>query len=250
MQLSVVMPAHNEAEHIERCVSEWYESIISKIPDSELLVVDDCSTDTTGSRLGALESRFPLLRVLRTPANVGHGGAVRMGLDSSLGEFVFQTDSDRQHSPADFWTLWAQRGSADFVFGVRATRADGFFRRAISQTLRMANFCMWGHWIADANCPFKLMRRGPLLRVLELVPPNAFVPMVMVSVLARRYGFRVREVRVRHFPRTAGESSLAGVLRWVSIGTRCLRELRTLRTDARRHIGARDARLATPAKLE
>jgi len=244
------MPAHNEADHIEQCVSEWYESILSKIPSSELLVVDDCSTDTTGSRLDALESRLPLLRVLRTSANVGHGRAVRMGLDNSVGEFVFQTDSDRQHSPADFWALWAQRGSADFVFGVRATRADGRFRRAISQTLRMADFFMWGHWIADANCPFKLMRRGPLLRVLEQVPLNAFVPMVMVSVLARRHGFRVREVRVRHFPRTAGESSLGGVFRWVSIGTRCLRELIALRVDARRPIDTHDARLATPAKLD
>ena len=74
--------------------------------------------------------------------------------------------------------------------------------------------------------------------------------MVMVSILARRYGFRVREVRVRHFPRTAGEQSLAGVIRWVSIGIRCLRELRALRTDARRQIGERGGRVATPAKLE
>ena len=186
--------------------------------------------------------------MLRTPANVGHGCAVRIGLDNSVGEFVFQTDSDRQHSPADFWALWAHRGSADFVFGIRASRADGPVRLAISQTLRVANFFIWGHWIADANCPFKLMRRGPLLRVLEQVPPNAFVPMVMVSILARRHGFRVRDVRVRHFPRTAGESSLAGVIGWVSIGTRCLRELLALRTDAHQQIGARGTRLATRAK--
>jgi dolichol-phosphate mannosyltransferase len=239
MQLSVVMPAHNEAAHIEQCVSEWYESVISKLPDSELLVIDDCSTDTTASRLGALESRFPLLRVLRTPANVGHGRAVRMGLDKSLGEFVFQTDSDRQHTPEDFWALWAERETADFVFGVRASRADGLLRIAVSGTMRFANFLMWGHWIADANCPFRLMRRVPLLRVLEHVPSTAFIPMVMVSILARRCGFCVSEVRVRHFPRTAGQQSLAGVIKWVSIGTRCLRELLKLRADARRQIGSR-----------
>ena len=139
MQLSVVMPAHNEDAHIEQCVSEWYESVISKLPDSELLVIDDCSTDTTASRLGALESRFPRLRVLRTPANVGHGRAVRMGLDESLGEFVFQTDSDRQHTPEDFWALWAVRETADFVFGVRASRADGLLRIAVSGTMRFAS---------------------------------------------------------------------------------------------------------------
>lgn len=249
MQLSVVMPAHNEAAHIDQCVSEWYEQVISKVPDSELLVVDDCSTDATASRLESLASRLPRLRVLHTAANVGHGRAVRMGLDNSQGEFVFQTDSDRQHSPEDFWMLWTERETADFVFGIRANRADGLFRLVISRTMRVANFLMWGHWIADANCPFKLMRREPLRQVLERVPSNAFIPMVMVSVLARRGDFRVREVRVRHFPRTAGQQSLAGVIRWVSIGTRCTRELLELRASARR-AGPGVDRLPTGAKLK
>jgi glycosyltransferase involved in cell wall biosynthesis len=249
-QLSIVMPAHNEGDHIERCVTEWYESIILKVPDSELLVVDDASTDATASTLHALQSRMPQLRVLHTPVNVGHGRAVRMGLENSVGEFVFQTDSDRQHSVEDFWLLWAEREANDFVVGVRAARADGLFRLAISRTMRAVNFLLWGAWIADANCPFKLMRRGPLRRVLDRVPSNAFIPMVMVSILARRFGFRVREVRIRHFPRTAGQQSLAGVIRWISIGTRCLRELIELRADPGRLDESQLGRVPTRANLE
>ena len=234
MQLSIVMPAHNEAAHIEQCVSEWLAAVVSQLPDAELVIVDDCSTDGTGGRLETLALRTPQLRVVRTPVNMGHGPAVRLGLDGSRGEFVFQTDSDRQHSPHDFWALWQQREHADFVFGVREHRADGLVRLLISRSMRVANFILWGHWIADANCPFKLMRRAPLRQVLEYVPSKAFIPMVMVSILARRFGFRVREVRVRHFPRTAGQQSLAGLLKWISVGRKCLRELFALRASIRR----------------
>jgi dolichol-phosphate mannosyltransferase len=250
MQLSIVMPAHNEGDHIQQCVSEWMDVVVSKVPESELLVVDDCSTDDTLLRLRALESRFPQLRVLRTPANVGHGRAVRIGLDSSTGDFVFQTDSDRQHSPEDFWTLWAERQKADFVFGVRASRADGVVRLLISRTMRVANFLMWGHWIADANCPFKLMRGVPMRRVLTQVPVDTFIPMVMVSILARREGYRIADVRVRHFPRTAGQQSLAGLVKWASVGTRCIRELYDLRTSTHRGTQTSLEPLPTRAKIE
>jgi len=252
MQLSIVMPAHNEAPHIERCVSEWIDSVVSKLPHAELIVIDDCSTDETALRLHSLESRYPQLRVLQTPTNVGHGRAIRMGLDSTAGEFVFQTDSDRQHSPEDFWPLWAERDTADFVFGVRTSRADGVVRLLISRTMRLANLVMWGYWIADANCPFKLMRRDPMRRVLRQVPVNAFIPMVMVSILARRSGYRVADVRVRHFPRTAGQQSLAGLIKWASVGTRCVRQLCNLRMSMRvgRPARTRFAPLPTRAKIE
>jgi dolichol-phosphate mannosyltransferase len=230
VKLSVVMPAYNEAAHIEQCVVEWHDHVVSRVPHAELVVVDDCSTDDTKLRLDGLTARLPGLRVLQTPVNVGHGPALRLGLDRSMGEFVFQTDSDRQHTPEDFWLMWSEREAADFVFGSRRQRADGAFRRIVSTAMRAANLAMWGIWIRDANCPFKLMRGDALRTVLSNVPPDSFIPMVMVSILARRAGFRVREVAVRHFPRIAGHQSLKGLLKWGTVGPHCLRELLALRT--------------------
>jgi hypothetical protein len=56
----------------------------------------------------------------------------------------------------------------------------------------------------------------------------------MLAILARRSGARVREVRVRHFARRAGQQSLAGLLTWARIGRRCVRELLALRLAAGR----------------
>jgi dolichol-phosphate mannosyltransferase len=234
--LSIVMPAYNEADHIEQCVLEWHDGVASRIPGTELIIVDDCSRDDTGARLQALASRVSTLRALRTPVNGGHGPALRFGLEHARGTFVFHTDSDRQHTPDDFWALWERRATADFVFGVRDHRADGVFRAAVSSTMRVVNVLLWGDWIRDANCPYKLMRRTALEQVLASVPRSSFIPMVMVSVLARQGGFRVSEVRVRHFPRLAGQPSLTGVVKWARVGWRCVGELVRLRLGQRRRL--------------
>jgi glycosyltransferase involved in cell wall biosynthesis len=227
--LSVVMPAYNEATNIERCVREWYENVIARIPGSELVVVDDCSRDDTGARLRTLAASLPGLQPLSTPSNSGHGPAVRFGLDNCSGEFIFHTDSDRQHTPDDFWRLWDRRHDADFLLGVRQQRADGAFRTAVSLLLRLSNFLIWGCWIKDANCPFKLLRRSALERIIIHIPRDCFIPMVMVSVFARRFRFRVEEVPVRHFARTGGEQSLRGFTKWVKVGARCAGQLLELR---------------------
>jgi glycosyltransferase involved in cell wall biosynthesis len=230
--LSIVMPAYNEAEHIERSVTEWLERVVHRIPGAELLVVDDCSTDGTGATLDAMASSMPGLRVIRAPQNMGHGPALRLAMERCTGDFVFQTDSDRQHTPDDFWALWREREHADFVFGVRDHRADGAFRAAISTVMRVANLVIWQRWITDANCPFKLMRRSALEPLLAMVPRDSFIPMVMLSLLARRSTTRVSEVEVRHFARSAGHQSLSGLLSWARIGRRCVAELFALRVSA------------------
>jgi dolichol-phosphate mannosyltransferase len=227
--LSIVMPAYNEADHIEQCVQEWHDAVAARIPGTEIIVVDDCSRDDTGARLRSAAERVPSLRVLRTPVNGGHGRALRFGLEHARGEFVFHTDSDRQHTPDDFWALWERRTTADFTFGVRDHRADGAFRAVVSSMMRVVNLLLWGYWIDDANCPYKLMRRSALEQVLTAVPRSSFIPMVMVAVLARQGGFRVSEARVRHFARVAGQPSLTGLLKWARVSSRCVGELVRLR---------------------
>lgn len=238
--LSIVMPAHNEGAQIEVVVREWLDEIVPRVPDVELLVVDDASTDDTAEQLDRLAAMLPALRVVRLETNMGHGPATRIGLDLARGAFVFQTDSDRQHAPADFWALWALREEADFVFGRRTRRAEGGSRVAISTVLRAVIAVLWTRWITDANCPFKLARRQALRAVLADVPRDTFIPMVMVAVLARVRGYRVADVEVRHAPRTAGASSLRGLARWWRVGRRCVRELTALRR-ATWHDAPRDA---------
>jgi dolichol-phosphate mannosyltransferase len=231
--LSIVMPAYNEEGIIEASVREWYEEVNAKLEGSELIVVNDCSKDGTGDVLERLVAELPGLKPIRPERNGGHGKALRFGFNHATQEYVFQTDSDRQHRPEEFWQLWGQREKNDFVFGIRKERADGTFRLFITRSMRYLNFLIWGIWIRDANCPFKLMRRKSLMQVLEQIPEDSFIPMVMVSILARRSGFRVSEVLVTHLPRLGGQQSLKGLVRWLRVAGTCSAQLFKLRLSFR-----------------
>ena len=227
--ITVVMPAYNEADIIEQTLREWNDQVIARIPGAELIVVNDCSTDRTGEILARLARDIPTLRPVTPDRNGGHGRALRLGFQHARQEWVFQTDSDRQHIPSDFWRLWELRDHSDFIFGVRAARADGWTRIAITNFMRMANFVLWGIWIRDANCPFRLMRREMLEKVLTRIPQDSFIPMVMLSIYCRRMHCRFSEVVVQHLPRRGGEQSLAGIWKWTRVGSRCLCQLIALR---------------------
>jgi glycosyltransferase involved in cell wall biosynthesis len=232
--VTVVMPAYNEAEIIERTIREWHSEVLSRIPGADLIVVDDCSTDQTGAILQRLATELNGIRYVRMAANSGHGRALRAGLEMAVQPLVFQTDSDRQHLAADFWRLWEKRDSNDFVFAVRYSRADGSFRKFITGSMRLLNYLLWGKWIRDANCPFKLMHTDAMKAVLEEIPRNSFIPMVMLSILVRRSGYRTTEVEVEHLARRGGNQSLKGVLKWFRIGTRCSWQLLKLRLSVSR----------------
>ncbi len=231
--VSIVMPAWNEAELIERCVREWYQEVVSKIPGAELIVVDDCSTDSTGDIVIALGQELSGVRCVRPARNGGHGKALRVGFDHAKHSLVFQTDSDRQQLPSDFWKVWELRGDADFVFGIRKQRADGGFRIFVTQVMRILNLLIWGVWVRDANCPFKLMRHEALEKVLRQIPRDCFIPMVLVSILARKMKFRVAEIEVEHLPRKGGASSLNGLTKWIRIGLKCAQQMLAIRLSYR-----------------
>ena len=222
--LSIVMPAYNEGEIIEATVREWH-TVISLIPNAELIVVNDCSKDNTIQILNGLVAEFPSLRPVTPPQNGGHGKALRFGFKQARNEWIFQTDSDRQHIPEDFWKLWEVREQNDFIMGRRSTRADGWTRVAITTCMQLVNLALWGLWLRDANCPFKLMRRSKLEEFLPKVPDDSFIPMVMVSILCRKLKYRVAEVEVQHLPRLSGEQSLKGLWKWILVGYRCTKQL-------------------------
>lgn len=229
MSLTIVMPAFREAEIIEQSVRDWHEEVTSKIEGAKIIVVDDCSPDGTGEILVRLTEEIPELQPSLQDVNRGHGPSVRIGLDLAQSEWVFQTDSDRQFVPSEFWNLWEARDDQDFVLGRRSTREDGWFRVLITNGVKVANLLIWGVWISDANCPFKLMRREPMQQVLRKIPPGAFIPMIHFSVLAHKMGFRIRNVTVTHLPRTGGTQSLKGLVRWAGVVRGCLMEIIRLR---------------------
>ena len=191
-----------------------------------MIVINDGSRDGTGAILDRLAREIPELRVIHQP-NGGHGSAVLTGYRAAIDsptDYVFQTDSDDQFRPEDFWKLWEARGQSPFICGYRKERQDARTRLFITKVVVVLNFVLFGAWMRDSNVPYRLMKASYLDRLLHLVPSGVFAPNIFLSVLAVKSGSRLLEIPIRHEDRKTGTVS---ILRWklLKVCFRCAREL-------------------------
>ena len=174
--------------------------------DLEITVVDDGSTDRTGAIADELALKDSRVRVIHHGTRRGYGGAVRSGLVAATKPWVFFTDGDRQFALEDLGRLVEAADGADAVVGYRIKRADPARRLFVAWVYnRLIRLLFGGGW-RDVDCAFKLFRRDVFARApLERVRSNGafFSPELLITL--RRAGLRVRQVGVRHFPRTAHE---------------------------------------------
>jgi len=218
--LSVVVPVWNE----EGSISLLVEELARVLPEHELIVVDDASTDETPRILDGLQQRYPALRVERLERNSGHGAAVAKGIELTSGEWVFVLDSDRQIVVEDFNRLWAARDGAALVLGLREPRRDLLYRRAGSRFVAAFASLLAGHRLRDPNVPFRLFRRRLWSELSPAMAVGARAPMLTLSLGAAVQGESIVQVPVSHRARPWGRPSLAG-LRLVRFGAQTVAEM-------------------------
>jgi len=233
--LSFFFPALNEEDNVAPIVNEALTVLPRFADDVEITVVDDGSNDRTGEIADELASKDPRIRVIHHGARRGYGGAVRSGLVAATKPWVFFTDGDRQFALEDLGRLIEAADGADAVVGYRIKRADPARRLFVAWVYnRLIRLLFGGGW-RDVDCAFKLFRREVFVRVpLERVRSNGafFSPELLITL--RRAGVRVRQVGVRHFPRTAHEPKGASP----RVIVRAIRDL--LRLRARLWLRPRD----------
>ncbi len=216
LALSVVAPAHNEAENVRLLVEEVgraCEAAIAQHPaflagGFELVVVDDASTDAMPGMLAELRGSTPWLRSLHLPAREdgkGHGqsAAFKAGFAAARGRWIASLDADLQNDPADLPRMVALLGEsgADMVQGDRShARKDNAVRRWGSRVGRLVRRWLLADTIRDTGCSLRVMRREIAVALpLEFKGLHRFIP-----VTARQLGYEVVEMPVNHRPRHAG----------------------------------------------
>lgn len=225
-RLYIVLPAYNEEANLAAVLEGWYPVAAAAGPDSRLVVVDDGSRDGTAALLERFAETMPQLEVLRTE-NRGHGPAVRLGYQYALergADYIFQTDSDGQTCPEEFWTMWKARKGYDYQIGWRRRREDGWSRKLVSRALRLSILVCCRVWLPDANTPFRLMRASVLGPLLEQIPEACPLTNVWLSILLKRRGLRGRFCPIAFRPRQGGSNSL-NLRRIVPMGLRAVRDL-------------------------
>lgn len=206
--ISIVAPAHNEEENVEKLVDEVGAALSGEA--FEFILVDDASRDRTLDIARSLAADRPWLRVieLSKPPVSGNGqsAAFKAGFAAARGAWVGSLDADLQNDPADFPKMIqiARDGNTDFVQGDRseARRAgDAWIRQFTSIIGRAFRRSLLGDTIRDTGCSLRIMKREIAVQLpLEFKGMHRFIP-----VTARQLGYRVVEMPVNHRQRFAGE---------------------------------------------
>lgn len=204
-ELSIVLPAYNEAENVEEMVADVAETAESLTDSYEVIVVDDGSGDGTARVAMSLEGRYSRLRLVQHAENKGYGAAVFSGLTAATKTLVFFTDADRQFDLYEIAKLLPLMNDADLVVGYRAPRRDPFVRRLNGWGWSGLVTLLFGYTARDIDCAFKLMRREVIDRLRDQIQSRGATFSAEFLVRAKREGFRIREVPIRgHRPRVAG----------------------------------------------
>ena len=221
-----VMPAYNEAANIGDTVKQWYpivEKLSNSGVESQLVVANDGSKDNTYEIMRSMSKNYPLLIPLDKP-NSGHGATLLFLYRYALkrgADYVFQTDSDGQTSPDDFWQMWDNREKYDFQIGFRKSRQDGGSRVFVTKTLRIVVWLMFHEWVTDANTPFRLMKSDKLQKIMEVIPEDYFLCNVAISAIAKKWNYKIGWYTITFKPRQGGVNSI-NLQRIVKIGWKAL----------------------------
>lgn len=208
--LYIVIPAYNEEENIRNVINDWY-AIVERIGSkSKLIIIDDGSRDTTYSIMREEAKTKPAFEPLTKP-NGGHGGTVLYGYHYAIeqgADYIFQTDSDGQTLPEEFWKFWELREKYAMIIGSRKGRQDGLLRIFVTKTLKLLLILYFRVNLEDANTPFRLLRTEILKGNIKLIPENYNLSNVLISVIYGRKKLPVKYLPITFRPRQGGINSI------------------------------------------
>ena len=166
MRISVILPAKNEGEGLQRTLPR----LRARFPDAEVIVVNDGSTDDT-----ALVATGHGAQVLSSPYSMGNGAAIKRGARAASGDILVFMDADGQHSPELVQLLLDKLDEGfDMVVGARNAAGQANVSRGAANAFynRLASW-MTGHHVADLTSGFRAVRADKFREFLHLLP-NGF----------------------------------------------------------------------------
>ena len=201
--ISAFFPAYNEEANIAALCLKTAAVLRRLAGDWEVIAVNDGSRDRTAAVVEGLHRKERRIRVVSHPVNRGYGAAVKTGFASAGMDWIFFTDGDGQFDVNELDRLVPLMADHDLVVGYRIKRADPFQRKANAWawgTLVRTLFGLKG--VRDIDCAFKIVRRS-VFEKFSLETTGAMISTELL-VKSQKNGFRIVEIGVSHYPRTAG----------------------------------------------
>ena len=217
LDLSVVVPVHNERDNVAPLVREIEAALAPLALAFEIVYVDDHSRDDTLAQLRALKAAHPRLRVLHHRTQSGQSTALRTGIKAARGRWIATLDGDGQNDPADIPKLLAARDAGSpkikLYAGWRVQRRDSGSKRWASRIANAIRSRLLRDETPDTGCGIKLFERAVFLDLPYFDHMHRYLP-----ALVKRAGWQSISVPVNHRERTAGQSKYNNLQRaWVGL---------------------------------
>jgi glycosyltransferase involved in cell wall biosynthesis len=211
MKLSIVIPVYNEIKTLEQIIAKVLAVELPEGMVSELVLVDDCSTDGSRELLRRLADEHTDWQVVFQPENRGKGAALREGFGATTGDVVVIQDADLEYDPGDYPTLLAPilSGHADVVYGSRFIgggphRVVYFWHYVGNRFLTLLSNMMTDLNLTDMEVCYKVFRKEVLQGITISEERFGFEPEITAKV-AHGKRWRIYEVPIAYYGRGYAE---------------------------------------------
>ena len=211
-EISVLIPAYNEAEIIADVVSGVRATMERLNRPYEILVIDDGSTDET-----ALRAQSAGARVISHPYNIGNGAAVKTGIRQAKGDILVMMDGDGQHNPECIAPMLEKIGRYDMVVGARSGDSESHFHRDLANRLyNLFASYICKRKIQDLTSGFRAVKSDIARQFISMLP-NSFSYPTTITMGVIHEGYSLTYVPIKT-NRRVGKSKI----RLIADGSRFL----------------------------
>ena len=215
-KLSVVIPVFNEEKTLSEVVKRVLSAEISN-QTLEIIIVDDCSSDSTWEIAKDLEKNEPRIKVISHEINLGKGASLRTGFSESCGQIVLIQDGDLEYDPKDYPSLLKPilEEKADVVYGSRfrshhETRVLYFWHRIANGILTLCSNMFTNLNLTDMETGYKVFRKDILDKIVLQEDRFGIEPEITAKI-AQLADIRVYEIGISYSGRTYAEGKKIGL---------------------------------------
>lgn len=200
--ISIVIPVYNEEESISILYRELKSTLDKLKRKYEIIFVDDGSRDNSFNILKDISKSDKSVRIVRLQRNFGQSAAFDAGFDNSKGDIIITLDADLQNNPEDIPMLLNKLDEGwDMVCGWRYNRKDPFFKKFTSKIANWLRRKLTRERIHDSGCSLRVFKKECIKGLNMYGEMHRYIP-----YLVNMNGFKVTEMKVRHYPRKFGKT--------------------------------------------